>query len=297
MNCRSWDDLPNAFAATVDHVLPSVEGSSKDQHSTPGKHLLLIVMDFNAPNARDNLTLQKLCKSVFTVATTHGVQNTVVFAIMATRAKEDSQDDPFEDEFKIMQEMKKAGFVFQQRVRMQLTPPNEENVSASNWDFWQDGRLLYPFPDEKETSVRSEWYINSELARTTRIEGGTPTIQNCEMSHIADEDSLTVKAITASMRAAQRGVDANLAIMQQLLTKSKARPRSEMWLQAKDMVDVLELHPHNGDRTIAIIKMITQGSLLSCKLRTLLASIQYKKTQQFVKFTQASFTITQIVYH
>jgi len=290
-----WDDLPNAFAAASCQGLPPVEGSSTN--STVGKHLLLIIMDFNTPNARDNLTLQKLCKSVFTVASTHGVQNTVVFAIMATRAKEESQDDPFEDERKLANEMKKVGFGFQQRVRMQLNPPNEDTVSSSHWDFWQDARLLYPFSTEKEASAQSEWYICSELARTTRIEGGIPTIQNSEMAHIVEDDALNVKAITASMRAAQRGIDANLLILQQLLTKSKARPRSEVWLQGKDLVDILEVNPHTGDRTIAIIKMITQGSLLNCKLRTMLASLQYKKTQSFVKFTQASSTITEIVWY
>ena len=94
MSCKSWDDLPTAFASASDSALPSIEGSPKDDPSAPGKHLLLIVMDFNAPNSRDNLTLQELCQNVFTVASTHGVQNTVVFAIMATRANENSQDDP-----------------------------------------------------------------------------------------------------------------------------------------------------------------------------------------------------------
>ena len=164
-------------------------------------------MDFNAPNARDTMTLKNLCKSASTVASTHGLQNCVVFAIMATRAKEDSNEDPFDDEVKISGDMKKAGFGFQQRVRMQLNPPNGGTVSAAHWDFWQDARLMYPFANEKEAQARSIWCTFSELARTTQIEGGIPTITNNELLHIAEEDSLGIRSTNPNMRAAQRGTD------------------------------------------------------------------------------------------
>jgi hypothetical protein len=292
---KSWDDLRSVFAQASEAIIPTHTNTPKNGNCEPGKHLLAIIMDFNAPNSRDSMTLQKLCKSVSTVASSHGVQNTVVFAIMATRAKEDCEDDPFEDEHRFSGEMKKSGFGYQQRVRMQLNPPNEDTVSACHWDFWQDARLMYPFPNEKEAQSRSQWYAFSELARTTRIEGSLPTINNCDLAHIVDDDHLGIKTANPNMRAAQRGLDANLAILQQLLNKSKTRPTNEVWLQSKDLVDILELHPHNGDRTLAVIKMITQGTFPNCKLRTMLASQQYKKSQNFVKFTQAFVTRTVIV--
>jgi hypothetical protein len=295
LDITTWDDLQSAFTQASKAAIPVHTNTHHHKPNELGKHLLAIVMDFNAPNSRDNITLTKRCKSVFTVAITHGLQNCVVFAIMATRAKEDSNEDPFDDEVKISSEMKKAGFGFQQRVRMQLNPPNGDTVSATHWDFWQDARLMYPFANEREAHARSTWYTFSELARTTRIAGGIPTITNNELLHIAEEDALCIRSTNPNMRAAQRGIDANFTILQQLIKKSKARSHDELWLQSNDLVDILELHPHNGDRTLAIIKMITQGSLPNCKFRTMLASHQYKKSQTFVKFTKAHFRISVIL--
>ena len=250
-----------------------------------GKRYVVILMDFNTPNARDALVVGKVAKAVQNLTVTQGANQCVVLAIMATRAKEDTNDDPMDDEKKLSDEMRKAGFGFQQRIRMALSPPNEDQISAANWDFWQDGRLMYQCKDEKD-AIGNFWFHGSELARTTRVHGVLTTISNAEVVNITDAtEEIPDKSVTPKIRAAQRGVEANGIIIQQLMMKSRLQNRA-LWLNENDIVDFVEVHPHNGDRTVALVKMMKQGSC-PCGMRNFLAS-GYKRSPIFIQYSLAS---------
>ena len=253
-----------------------------------GKRYVVIPMDFNTPNARDALVMGKVAKAVQNLTVTQVSNHCVVLAIMATRSKEDTTDDPMDDEKKLSDEMRKAGFGFQQRIRMVLSPPNEEQLSASNWDFWQDGRLMCQCKDDKD-AIGNFWFSGSELARTTRVQGILSTISNAEVVNISEAtEEIPDKTVNPNLRAAQRGVEANGIIIQQLLTKSRLQNSSRVnnWLNENDIVDFVEVHPHSGDRTVALVKMMKQGPC-PCPLRNFLAS-GYKRSPVFIQYSLAS---------
>ena len=62
---------------------------------------------------------------------------------MAAYPKEDSDQDPLEDEITIMNALKRAGFNSQQRVRMLLQQPPTIESSLTVGDWHADSRICY----------------------------------------------------------------------------------------------------------------------------------------------------------
>ena len=88
------------------------EGSPKN----PPRFLAII--DFNTPNARDSLNIGEIATCVANTFKNFGSGRCALLARMAAYPKEDSDQDPLEDEMAIMNSLKRAGFNAQQRVRM-----------------------------------------------------------------------------------------------------------------------------------------------------------------------------------
>ena len=89
-----WEDLPAAYASAAQ--APVMIG--KGPRLADGKRYVVILMDFNTPNARDALVMGKVAKAVQNLTVTQVSNHCVVLAIMATRSKEDTTDDPMDDE-------------------------------------------------------------------------------------------------------------------------------------------------------------------------------------------------------
>ena len=74
------------------------------------------------------------------------MERCALLAHMAAYPKEDSDQDPLEDEIMIMTALKKSGFNAQQRVRMLLQqPPTIESILRVG-DWHVDSRLCYYSP-------------------------------------------------------------------------------------------------------------------------------------------------------
>ena len=77
-----------------------------------------------------------------------GPDRCVLLAHMATRPKEDSLQDPLEDELIIMRALRKVGFGAQQSVRMLLRQPDGIESGLVLGDWHADSRLCYLCPDD-----------------------------------------------------------------------------------------------------------------------------------------------------
>ena len=77
-----------------------------------------------------------------------GPERCTLLAHMAAYPKEDSEQDPLDDEIVIMNALKKAGFNSQQRVRMLLQQPMAIEGSLVVRDYHADSRLCYLSPND-----------------------------------------------------------------------------------------------------------------------------------------------------
>jgi hypothetical protein len=288
----SWDALANSVAAVTSQPLPTTQQTQGDPTS-----LLLVVLDFNTPNSRDALQLKRMVSALGTVVLTSGPSKCMVFALMAARPKEetDDVDDILEEEVMLCKLMKQAGFKASQRIRMNLSPPSEENATSATWDFWQDARVFFYAESlraaaGKEQEAPNLWYVASELCRTTRISNQVPIASNQEMHVISLVNSeIPDLHVTPAFRAGQRGFEAHLTILEHLTAKSKLYKGD--WLQPGDVLNILDVHPHCGDRAIASLAARNK-SWLSCQLRHLVVSGVTKRGAQ-----AADYTLTRVGTH
>ena len=81
--------------------------------------------------------------------------------------------------------------------------------------------------------------------------------------------------VVAATRAAQRGVECSENMIKDLLSGV---------VTAQDIVEIVDLHPYNGDLSMAICRLRMSGSL-KCKLRCWMVDIPGKNC------TQAAFSI------
>ena len=89
-----------------------------------------------------------------TLFKTLGPERCVLYAFLATQPKEESEVDPIEDEVTIMKILQKAGFHYQQRIRMLLTQPASLEQVLQVGDWWLDARLCYLSPSEQADGGR-----------------------------------------------------------------------------------------------------------------------------------------------
>ena len=184
--------MPPGASALLVQRIHLQEGSPKN----PPRFLAII--DFNTPNARDSLKIAEIANCAAKIFKNFGVDRCALLAHMAAYAKEDSQQDPLDDEVVIMTALKKAGFSSQQRVRMLLQQPVAIEASLVVGDYHADSRLCYLSPNDLASRGMvkglqgNHWRVNSELARTTAVLP-RPTAPNpAELLHVTDsvQDSM-----------------------------------------------------------------------------------------------------------
>ena len=136
-----WSDVPGAIAMLVQRT-HTKEGPPKN----PPRFLAII--DFNTPNSRDALKITEIATCCANIFKHFGVERCALLAHMAAYPKEDSDQDPLEDEINIMNAFKKAGFHTQQRVRMLLQQPPTIETTLKVGDWHADSRLCYISPND-----------------------------------------------------------------------------------------------------------------------------------------------------
>ena len=136
-----WNDVPGAIATIVQRIHLH-EGSPKN----PPRFLAII--DFNTPNSRDSLTSGEIASCVANTFKNFGIERCALLAHMAAYPKEDSDQDPLEDEILLMNALKRAGFNSQQRVRMLLQQPATIEASLVVGDYHAESRLCYLSPND-----------------------------------------------------------------------------------------------------------------------------------------------------
>ena len=108
----------------------------------------MAIIDFNTPNSRDSLKFGEIATCVANTFKNFGIERCALLAHMAAYPKEDSDQDPLEDEIAIMNALKRAGFNSQQRVRMLLQQPATIESSLVVGDWHADSRLCYLSPND-----------------------------------------------------------------------------------------------------------------------------------------------------
>ena len=265
---KSWPDFPGAVALTVQGV-HSKDGNPKN----PPRFLAII--DFNTPNSRDALKIQEICTAVANLFKNFGVERCALLAHMAAYPKEDSSEDPLEDEVRIMNALKKAGFHAQQRVRMLLAQPPPVEAVLRVGDWHADSRLCYLAPNDLAARGMvkgfqgNEWRMNSELARTTTVTARPMVPNPGDLLHVTSDTS-TAADMEAKLRkeekAAQRGPMVAQAYLETLFAKATV-PSNETtnaslspWIQPGEETWIIDVTAWVGDRAIASLNCIDQSA-------------------------------------
>jgi hypothetical protein len=134
-SASSWSDVPGGVALVIQSIHNLYGGPPKN----PPRFLAII--HFNTPNSRDSLKITEITNVVANIFKTFGVECCTLLAHMAAYPKEDSDQDPLEDDNMIMTALKKSGFNAQQRVRMLLQQPPTIESTLRVGDWHADSRL------------------------------------------------------------------------------------------------------------------------------------------------------------
>lgn len=290
-NVGLWEDMAGLYSLQLASVdLPRPGGVNPSAQATSYS---LVILDFNVPNARDALVIKKLVAALGNLVKTMDIHKTLVFAFTATRPKEDSlQEDPLEDEAQLVKIMRAAGFKVTQRIRMALKPPNEDASSAGSWDFWQDGRTFFHYESFPEALEQNHWMRYSELCRTTRVSQTPVTAHLADMHHVvpvdSDEQDLNLasfqKNINERVRAAQRGPEVFKTVLEALCDRSKLCKAHEAWLQPWDVLNILDMHPHNGDKAMGVLAG-TMNKSWPCIMRHFAVNLPSRRSNLSVDYT------------
>ena len=137
----TWQQVSGAVFETM--------ASIRELEGEPKNHPRLIaIMDFNVPNARDVTKLKEVALAIATIFKSHGANHCVFLAHMAAYCKEDTCEDPIDDEHAIYLAFQKVGVGAQQRVRCLLSQPGGYENSAKTGDWFADSRLMYLAPND-----------------------------------------------------------------------------------------------------------------------------------------------------
>ena len=289
-----WPDVPGAIALAVQTV-HNQEGAPK------AATRMVAVIDFNVPNARDALKMKEMITAVTNIFKNNNPNKCVLLAHMAAYAKEDTDNDPLEDEVLIKDLLKKAGFGAQQQVRMLFTPPANIQSSLRIGDWHADSRLCYLSPNDLAARgllagkgmEGNEWRMHSELARTTCVTN-RPTLPNAHeyVRVTCDDMELSNQSIDTKIdkeaKAAQRGPLVAAAYMEALFTKaavSSVEGCPPQWLEPGQETIILDITPHVGDRAMGTLMMLDDPKYGT--LRHIILDSGYKRMGQGASFTLA----------
>ena len=135
LTVKTWPDLTGQFSTTVQALV-------RDGTMNNERIRIAAILDFNAPNSRDNLGLPKLAASLATLFKNCGPQHCILLVILASLPKEEADTDAIDDEVNFRNIFKKAGFEAQTRARM-LMSSQLGSSEVQHQEAWQDLRLCY----------------------------------------------------------------------------------------------------------------------------------------------------------
>ena len=210
--------------------------------------------------------MPKLAMQLATTASIFGAQRSILLAVMPTVSKEDSEEDPFDDEIAIKKAFAGAGFNHQQQIRMNLEWPTSVESQVSTGDWWVDLRAMFYGEekavlgkvDEEEAaaagSQRGNFFrLGSELCRTRHVPSVSKVVEVKDLVEPpVDGPPRQEKKYDRADRAAQRGPEFTQNILLALLQKASAlRSSNEEWFSPHDETILLDPYPFVGDRALA----------------------------------------------
>ena len=269
---NSWDKV-NAQVALHLHGLDKSNRTRR----------ILVVIDFNAPGARDALTLSKQIVAAVSLCKSYDPANCAILAWMPSCPKEDSNLSAFEDEVTILKEMSKAGIQHNQPIRMLLAMSESSEGKSRSMPMFADGRLCVM------SAEGNFWLEHSELARTSIITEKPELPSPAEMIQVssldADKELNTVTRIPGNAeKHQQRGKAVAVTQLRAILAP---RPRGGNLSEKDDEVCVIDFQPHVGDRGLAtyeLYKSQEKGNLL---LRHVYVGVGDKSHGKFCSFASA----------
>ena len=287
----SWSDVPGAIALLVQRI-HNMEGAPKN----PPR--FLAILDFNTPNSRDSLKISEIATCTANIFKNFGVERCALLAHMAAYPKEDSDQDPLEDEITIMNALKKAGFHCQQRVRMLLQQPATIESTLRVGDWHADSRLCYLSPNDLAARGMvkgmsgNQWRVCSELARTTAVVP-RPTVPNpADLLHVTDACTSSAEHVDSKInkedKAAQRGPQVAQAYLEALFARAPV-PSTDMpqssWIQPGEETWILDLTAWVGDRAMASLNLMDDAQTKYGILRHVVVDPGYKRLGQGSSFS------------
>jgi hypothetical protein len=211
---------------------------------------------------------------------------------MAAYPKEDSEQDPLEDEITIITALKKAGFHAQQRVRMLLQQPPTIESTLRVGDWHVDSRLCYVVANDfvARGTVKglggNQWRMCSELARTTGINSGPMVPNPSDLLHVTDEKQVsdgsntTDSNINKEDKATQRGPQLAQAYLEALFSNAtvvNTDYAQVYWIQPGEETWVLHITHWAGDRGLASLNLMDEAYSKYGILRHVFVAPGYKR--------------------
>ena len=288
---QSWSGVPGAVALIVQSI--HLQDGSPKSHPR-----FLAILDFNTPNSRDALKINEVVACVANTFKTHGPERCVLLAHMAAYPKEDSEQDPVEDEIAIMKALQRAGFHSQQRVRMLLQQPPGIDATLTVGDWHADSRLCYLAPNDLAARglvpglPGNQWRMGSELARTTVVVARPMVPKVADMLPVTfegKEESAVKTKINKEEKAAQRGPLVAQAYLEALCTKASS-PSTDgavtSWIQPGEETWVIDLTAWAGDRGMASLNLMDEARSKFGTLKHVFVDPGYKRLGQGATFAQ-----------
>ncbi len=294
--------MPKATAASWSEVAGQISLMVQSIHLKEGAPKnpprFLAIIDFNTPNSRDSLKIAEIATCAANIFKSFSPERCALLAHMAAYPKEDSEQDPLEDEVSIMNALKKAGFNAQQRVRMLLTQPATIESSLRVGDWHADSRLCYLSQNDLAARgmvkglVGNQWRVCSELARTTAVLP-RPTVPNpAELLHVTDASLSSGEQVDSKInkedKAAQRGPNVAQAYLEALFTKASVLTTDvsqSSWIQPGEETWILDLTAWVGDRAMASLNLMDEAHSKYGILRHVIVDPGYKRLGQGASFS------------
>ena len=281
----AWRDLffPFCEVASWDRVPPQVSLICRSWPKVVGLQRAVMILDFNAPGARDSLRMSSMIQAAASCCKILGPDDSIVLAWMPNCSKEGSESTAFEDEVIIVNTMKAAGFKNHDRIRMLLDMPPSLATKVRSMDWFADGRLCW-----LETENENFWAANSELARTKTVREVPILPEPAELLEVtsldANEDlNTSTRYMDVPEKCAQRGVHVSVVQIAALLARTKRQTPSK-WLCKDDQVVLVDFHPHVGDRAMATHELSKSSDGALGRLHHIMVGVGVGHHSKFMKF-------------
>ncbi len=263
-----WEQV----SAQVSRLLQGVD------YQTKGRRILVGLLDFNTPHARASLKIQQSIQAVQSTLALTDPAHAILMCWMPSAPKEHCDMESIEQDEETIRKLLKANkFVYNTRIRMQFDMPESSRKRISKMALWADGRLC--------AFTNTNLFVHhSELARILRLWEipVLPEVADLVMPKSLDpnEDigsSEHFKGRDAASRAAQRGPKTCAMQLRALLSPAASADRAS-WVQADDLIVVLDFLPYVGDRALGSY-LLSQEGQAPCPIRHVLINVGKEKTK------------------